>query len=150
MKEVGKYNLFKVLSILLTCIPTALVALSYSDTIIKDKKASVSFVAIIAIIIVILFLKDKILENFKTPSPFVIALVLFIIIVLFEQIILPAKFVSMTVMIACGIDELSFKRIYKRIEFLLPEKAKAYKHVGFYFCTTNKVLGDNSRGDDSK
>lgn len=142
MREIGKYNLFKALSILITCIPPLVVAYFFGDLIVYDTGASISLAAIIAIFVVLLFLKNKIFENFKVPSAFVIALTLFIILVCVEQIIIPAKFVCGTVMICAGIDELTFKRIYKHIELLLPEKREAYKHFGFYFCKTSTVLGE--------
>lgn len=141
MGEVGKYNLFKGLSMFITCIPTLIVCFSHSDAIVKDGGASISFAAMIGILIAILFLKNKIAENFKIPSPFIIATVLFVTITVIEKILLPVKFTCLTVMIVCGIDELSFKRIYKRIELLLPEKREVYKHLGFYICKTETLLG---------
>ena len=144
MGEVGKYNIFKTLSILITCIPTLVVAFSYSDVIVCSSGASISSAGIIGIFIAFLFLKNKIAENFKMPSPFVAAAILFGIIILIEQILLPVKFTCLTVMIACGIDELSFKRIYKRIEFLMPEKSKAYKHLGFYIVKSKTLIGEEN------
>lgn len=143
MKEVGKYNLFKTLSILLTCIPTILVGLSFSDEVVEDAGKSMSFAGVIGILIALLFLKDKLAENFKLPSPFIISAILFGIIVLIEQILIPVKFTCLTVMIVTGIDELIFKRIYKRIELLLPETCKIYKHFGFYMCKTEKLIGES-------
>ena len=147
MGEVGKYNLFKSLSILITCVPTLLVSFSYGDLFVKSTGASMSLAAIIGILIAVLFLKNKIAENFKLPSPFIVATILFVIILLVEQIILPVKFTCLTVMIVCAIDELSFKRIYKRIELLLPEKREAYKHLGFYMCKSKTLLGVNNEQD---
>lgn len=152
MREVGKYNLFKGLSMLITCIPTLAVAFSYGDVIVKDVGASMSLAAIIGIFFAALFLKNKIAENFKIPSTFVIATALFIIVVLVEKILLPVKSTCLTVMIACGIDELSFKRIYKRIELKLPENREVYKHFGFYICKTETLLGkvqDENLGENS-
>ena len=37
------------------------------------------------------------------------------------------------------LDELSVKRIYQRIELLLPEKRNAYRHFGFYVCKTETL-----------
>lgn len=144
MKEVGKYNLFKTLSILVTCVPTILVGLYFGEGIVKDPGQSISLAGVIGIIIAILFLKNKIAENFKVPSPFIIATVLFVIIILFEQILIPAKFTCLTIMIVCGIDELLFKRIYKRIEALFPHTKDAYKHFGYYFCKTDTLLNSKS------
>ena len=142
MKEVGKYNLFKTLSIILTTVPPLLVAYCFGDMIVYDTGASISLATILAILVALFFLKKKILENFKVPSAFVIALVLFIILVAVEQIIVPAKWVCGTTMVCCGLDELIFKRIYQRVEKLLPEKREAYKHFGFYFCKTSTITGE--------
>ena len=144
MKEIGKYNLFKALSIMLTVVPPLFVAYCFGNMIVYDTRASISLAAIIAIITALFFLKNKILENFKVPSIFVIALILFILLITVEQIIVPAKWVCGTVVICCGLDELIFKRIYKRIEALLPQKREAYKHFGFYFCKTSKLMGDTN------
>lgn len=142
MREVGKYNLFKSLSILITCVPPIITAYLLGDLIVYDAGASMSLAAILAICTVLFFLKNKILENFKVPSAFTISLILFILFITVEQIIIPAKYLCGVVMVCTGIDELSFKRIYKRIEVLLPEKREAYKHFGFYFCKTSTLLGD--------
>ena len=139
MKDVGKYNLFKLLSLIITVVPTLIVAFSFKDAIITDSNASISFAGIIGILCAILFLKNKIAENFKVPSPFVIATILFVIIIMVENILIPAKYMCLTIMIVCGIDELSFKRIYQRIELLLPEKRNAYRHFGFYVCKTETL-----------
>jgi hypothetical protein len=114
-------------------------AFSYGDVIVTDSGASISLAAIIGILIAVLCLKGKIAENFKIPSAFIVATVLFVIIILVEKILLPAKFTCLTCMISCGIDELSFKRIYNRLEILMPEKSKIYKHFGFYFCKSEKL-----------
>ena len=144
MGEIGKYNLFKLLSILITCIPTLAVAFSYSDMIVHDSGASISLTAIIGILIAALFLKNKIAENFKLSSPLIVAGILLGIILLVEQILIPAKFTCLAVVISCAVDELSFKRIYKRIELRLPEKSQAYKHFGFYACKTETLMGGNN------
>ena len=142
MKEVGKYNLFKALSTFITTVPTILVAFLFKDSIVYDTNASVSFAAMIGIICALLFFKNKIAENFKLPSPFIIASILFIVIIMIENILIPTKYICLTVMIVCGIDELLFKRIYERIEMLLPEKRNIYKHFGFYICKTETITGE--------
>ena len=139
MKEVFKYNLFKVISLLLTVLTPLITAFQCSDFIIYDNNASISMAGIIAILIAALFLKNKIAENFKLPSPFVIATVLFVIIIVVESVLFPVKMICLSVMVSCGIDELTFKRIYKRIELLLPKEAEAYKHLGFICCRTETI-----------
>lgn len=141
MSDVAKYNTFKAISLLLTTgSPIAAVAMC-SDLIVHDSKASISLVAVVAIAFSILFLKDKVMEHLKVPSPFIIALVLFILIVVAENILLPLKTACIVTMAACGIDELTFKRIYKQIETLMPEKTKAYKHFGFICCKEHTIDG---------
>lgn len=139
MKKVFKYNLFKSLSLLVTCVPSFLVTAYYGDFIIRDSKATISFAGVMSILVAVLFLKNKIAENFKVPSPFIVACVLFFLTILIEHILLQVKMTCLVIMISTGIDELSFKRIYKSIEVLMPEKIKAYKHLGFYICKSDKL-----------
>lgn len=141
MKEVCKYNIFKALSIVMTVGTPLIVVGQCSDLIVSNPAASISMTGVIAILFSVLFLKDKIAENFKLPSPFIIATVLFITILFLESILLPMKYACIGTMITTGIDELTFKRIYKRIELLLPEKANAYKHFGFICCKTDTLKG---------
>ena len=139
MKEVCKYNIFKLISTFMTVgTPLAIVA-SCSDLIITSSSASISMTGVIAILFSALFFKDKIVENFKLPSPFIIATILFIIILFVESIIVPMKFACLGTMATAGIDELTFKRMYKQIEQLLPEKAAAYKRFGFICCKTETL-----------
>lgn len=141
MKSVAKYNLFKAISTLLT-VGTPITTLCVSsDLFIHRSETAISAAGVFVILITILLFKDKIAENFKMPSAFVVSLIFFILILMLEKILLPIKYVCITTMIATGIDELSFKRFYKNVELTLPEKAFAYKHIGFIFTTTNKLGG---------
>ncbi len=142
MKEVAKYNLFKTMSLILTIGAPLITAITYSDFIVYDSSASISMAGVIAILFSALFLKDKIAENLKLPSPFVAATVLFITIQVIKSIIIPMETICGVTMLICGIDQLTFRRIYKRIELLLPEKVKAYKHFGFIFCKTDELKGE--------
>lgn len=144
MKDIGKYNLFKALSIFITCVPPIVVAYFLGDMIVYDAGASISLAAIIVIIAILFLLKDKIFEKSKLSSLFVLSVIIFVSLVSVEQIIVPAKWVSGTLAICTAIDELTFKRIYTRIEMLLPEKSNAYKHFGFYFCKTDKLTGEKT------
>ena len=140
MKAIGKYNLTKGLSTLLTIgTPIATLA-ACAGTFLKSPHATMSATGIFAILIAALFLKDKIAENFKMPTPLVISIAVFILVILIESIIQPIKFVCIATMIACGVDELTFKRIYIRIETFLPKGAETYKIVGFYFTSTDKMI----------
>lgn len=142
MKAVGKYNLCKGLSTLMT-IGTPIATLACcSGTFLQTPHQTVSATGIFAILIAALFLKDKLAENFKVPSPLVISIVVFILILLIEAIIQPIKLVCITTMITTGIDELTFKRIYKKVEAFLPKGAENYKMIGFYFTSTEKMLNE--------
>ena len=142
MKSVGKYNLCKGLSTLMT-IGTPIATLACcSGTFLQTPHQTVSATGIFAILIAALFLKDKLAENFKVPSPLVISIVVFILILFIEAIIQPIKIVCITTMIASGIDELTFKRIYQKVEAFLPKGAVNYKMIGFYFTSTEKMLNE--------
>ena len=139
MKTVAKYNLFKGISTFCTVGTPMITLISCSNLFIHRSDTAISAAGIFAILVTILLLKDKIAENFKVPSAFVLSTVLFVGILLVEKIMLPMKIVALATMITSGIDEITFKRIYKQIEKTLPETASAYKYVGFLFTTTNKL-----------
>ena len=142
MKKVAKYNLFKGVSTLLTLgTPIATLACC-GEFFVHRSDTAMSAAAIFVILIVAIFCKDKILENWKTPPAAVICLIMFILICLVETILYPIKTVCITTMIATGVDEFTFKRMYKETEALLPEKSSIFKHCGFLFTTTKKLEGD--------
>lgn len=142
MKSVGKYNLCKGLSTLMT-IGTPIATLACcSGTFLQTPHQTVSATGIFALLIAALFLKDKLAENFKVPSPLIISIVVFVLILLIESIIQSIKLVCITTMIASGVDELTFKRIYQKVEAFLPKGAENYKMVGFYFTSTEKMLNE--------
>lgn len=141
MKEVCKYNIFKAISLLMTVGTPLLVVCLCSDFIVTSSAASISMTGVIAILFSALFFKDKIVENFKLPSPFMIASIMFISILFLESILIPAKYACLGTMITAGLDELTFKRIYKRIELSFPEKVKMYKHFGFVCCKSETLRG---------
>jgi hypothetical protein len=144
MGKVAKYNLFKGISTLATLGTPIVTLLCTSEMFVHRPETAISATGIFAILITILLLKDKIAENFKMPGAFVLSTVVFVLILLIENIIQPMKAVALATMIASGIDEISFKRLYKSIELQLPENAKAYKHVGFIFTSSKKLLGENN------
>lgn len=142
MGKVAKYNLFKGISTLATIGTPIITLLSCSNLFVHRPETAISATGIFTILIVILLLKDKIAENFKLPSAFILSTVIFILILLVENIIVPMKIVALATMVTSGIDEISFKRIYKSIETQLPETSASYKHVGFIFTTSKKLLGE--------
>lgn len=139
MKNVAKYNIFKGISTLLT-FGTPLLTLSCcGDFFVHRSETAISAAGIFAIVICLLLFKDKLLENWKMPSAFFTSLVMFILILLVESIIIPIKYVCIATLISTGVDEVSFKRLYKNIEIQLPEQASSFKHFGFLFTTSNRL-----------
>ena len=150
MKMVAKYNLFKGISTLATIGTPIITLLSCSNLFVHRSDTAISAAGIFAILIVILLFKDKIAENFKVPSAFVLSTVVFVLILLVENIIVPIKYVALATMVTSGIDEVTFKRIYKSIELQLPEAAKYKKFAGFLFTTTKKLEGESNGTDVSR
>lgn len=144
MKTVSKYNLFKGVSTALTMGTPIVTLLSCSELFIHRSDTAISAAGIFAILIVALLFKDKIAENFKVPSAFVLSLVILVLVVLVENVMLPVKYICITTMIASGIDEVTFKRFYKQIEAKFPQEAQLYKHFGFLFTTTDTLEGANN------
>lgn len=140
MGTVAQYNLYKAISAVLTIgSPIAVLALC-SDFFIHRSETAISAAAAFAILISLLFTKDKIMENIKCTPAFVLALVVLIFILIVENLLLPMKIVCIVTIITSLIDELTFKQWYKTIELSFPEKSMVNKHFGFYF-TTSKNIG---------
>ena len=143
MKEVAKYNLFKGLSTICTIGTPMITLLLNGDFLVQTSSTSISAAGIFVLLIVALLCKDKLLENFKMPPVFIICLLSFVLICMIESILIPIKTVCIATMITSGIDEFTFKRLYKNLEKHLPENASDYKHVGFLFTTTNKLRSND-------
>lgn len=139
MKQVAKYNTYKGASTILT-LGTPIVTLAACGAEIVTPAGKISFAGVMVLLITFLFAKDKLAENFKIPSAFVVSLVGFLTVLLIENILVPIKAVFLATMITSGIDELTFKSFYKQIEMLLPEQAKAFKKVGFIFASTETIM----------
>lgn len=140
MKEVGKYNTFKGISTLLT-IGTPIITLACCGDFFTERPATaISAAGVFAILIALLFAKDKLAEKIKTPSAFIISAAVLVIIVVVENIILPMKYVCIATMIASGVDELTFKRLYKALEYKMPQSWQAYEHLGFIFARTQDIF----------
>ena len=145
MKQVAKYNTCKGVSTALT-IGTPIVTLScFGDFFVHRSDTAISAAGMFSLFIVLLLFKDKFAEKWKMPSAFILSLVMFILLIMVEKIMLPMKYVCMATMISTGVDELTFKRFYKRMEQFLPQNAKEFKHVGFIFTTTKKLEATNSK-----
>ena len=140
MTKVAKYNLFKGLSTVCTVgTPIATLAM-FGNFFVEQPSRTMSATAVFAILIAMLFFKDKIAEQWKTPSAFVVALVLFIVIELVENILIPMKYVCIATMVMCGVDEFTFKHFYKAARAGLPEDTKAYEHFGFIFSSYENIM----------
>lgn len=139
MKQVAKYNTFKGVSTALT-VGTPIVTLAcFGDFFVHRSDTAISAAGMFALFIVILLFKDKFAENLKMPSAFILSSVMFILLIMVEKIILPIKYVCIATMISTGVDELTFKHLYKQIEIVLPQEAQAFKHLGFIFTTTKNL-----------
>lgn len=139
MKQVSKYNTFKGVSTVLT-IGTPIVTMACSsDFFVNRPETAISAAGIFTIFLMILIFKNKIMENWKVPSAFVVSIAMLILVLLLEHIILPMKYVCLATMISTGVDEVTFKRVYKDIEYLLPKEAQNFKHLGFLFTSTDKL-----------
>ena len=142
MKLVGKYNLYKGISTLLTA-GTPIVALaSCSDLFVHRPDTAVSAAGVFAFLFAILFAKDKIAENFKIPSPFVISIVGLIAICMIESILYPLKIVFVSTIVSSGVDIVTFRQMYKSIENKYGESLNSYKRFGFVFAKTETVIGE--------
>ena len=139
MKPVAKYNTCKGISTFLT-LGTPITTLAICGAEIVTPAGKISFAGAMVILITLLFAKDKLAENFKVPSAFVVSIVGLMLILLIENILVPIKTVFIATMITSGIDELTFKSFYKQIETLLPKQAKAFKKVGFIFASSEEIL----------
>ena len=142
MKQVGKYNTFKGISTLLT-IGTPIITLACcGDFFVERPATAISAAGVFAILIALLFAKDKLAEKIKTPSAFIISAAVLVIIVVVENIMLPMKYVCIATMIASGVDELTFKRMYKALECKMPQCWQAYEHFGFIFAKTQDIFDE--------
>lgn len=142
MKQVGKYNTFKGISTLLT-IGTPIITLACcGDFFVQRSETAISAAGVFAILIALLFAKDKLAEKIKSPSAFIVSAAVLVIIVVVENILLPMKYVCIATMIASGVDELTFKRMYKALECKMPQCWQAYEHFGFIFAKTQDIFDE--------
>lgn len=138
MNKVAKYNTFKVISTILTG-GTPVATLLICGGGLTSMQQSVSFVGTVALFLTFFIFKDKIMEEFKSPTALKLALIGFICVTLFKDIITTMQYVFLATIVASTIDELTFKHFYKVIEAKLPEGAEAYKFLGFLWTTTQKM-----------
>lgn len=140
MKNVAKYNTYKGVSTVLTVgAPIATLA-CYGDFFVQRSETTVSAAAVFAILIAMLFAKDKLAENFKCPSAFIVSCIGLVFVTLVENILYPIKMVCRVTILTSGIDELTFKRMCKDIGIELPKLYKDYMHCGFICTSTDNLV----------
>ena len=139
MKTVAKYNLYKGLSTFLTLGTPLITLASCSEFFVDRSSTAISAAGMFALLITLLFTKDKIMENFKMPSAFIITAASFVLIVMIENLLVPVKTICLASMITTFIDELTFKNWYKRIEAFYSSGLSTFKKFGFLFTTTEKI-----------
>lgn len=132
MTKVAKYNLYKGISTALTFGTPLITTLCLGSFFKKQPSTAISGTAIFAILLSLLFMKDKIAEKFKSPTALIVAILAFVFCVVVEAIIYPVKVISLMTIIACGVDELTFKHLYKCLELQMPKTAESFKKFGFY------------------
>lgn len=140
MTNVTKYNLTKGISTILTFGTPITTLFCCGDFIVHRSETAISAAGVFTILILLLFTKDKIAEYFKAPSAAILSFVTLILILLIENIIVPMKTICITTLIATGVDEFTFKRMYTVAQNKLPSIVNNYKHVGFIFAKQQTLL----------
>lgn len=139
MTDVAKYNTYKGISTALTFGTPFITMLIVGDMFTKQPSTAISGAAVFALLLSALFAKDKLAEKFKAPGALLVAIGVFVFCVIVENILLPVKIIALAAIIFCGVDELTFKQLYKRVELSFPEKAAAFKRFGFYAVKQAKI-----------
>lgn len=147
MKAVGKYNIYKGISTLLTVGTPIITLCSCSDLFIHRSDTAISAAGIFAILLSLLFFKDKIAEKLKAPPAVLVAGAALILLLMVESLIVPLKYVCITTLVATGIDEFTFKRLYKRLEMSFPPNYEKCQYFGFLFITTDNLMGGNNNAN---
>lgn len=141
MTFVAKYNLYKAVSTVLT-VGTPIISLaSCSQLFIHRSDTSISAAGVFALLFAVLFFKDKLLENLKMPSPFVISVVGLIFIVMIESILYPIKIVFATTVMTTAVDAVTFRRMYKDMERKFTDDVLEFKRFGFIFAKNDTIFG---------
>lgn len=143
MGVVARYNIYKSISTILTIGAPLLSLASCSELFVHRSETAISAAGVFAILFALLFFKDKLLENFKAPSPLIISICGLIILHLIENIIYPMKIVFWVTVVSTGIDELTFRRLYKGIERTFGDGLNDYKRFGFLFIRSSALTGGN-------
>lgn len=141
MTDVAKYNTCKGVSTGLTFGAPLITAACMGDFFKQQPSTAISGAAVFAILLAALLAKDKVAEKFKAPSALIVAIVAFVFCVIVESILYPVKVIAFVTIIACGVDELTFKHIYKRVELSIPAQAQTLKKFGFFAAKQTTIDG---------
>lgn len=141
MNIVTKYNACKALSIILTTCTPIITLFSCSSLYVNRSDSTMSAAGVLMFMILWFIFKDKLLENFKFPSPVLFCFFGLIVALMIRSIIDTIIYMFGTSFIAVCIDALTFRSVYKKYDILLPRKTKAYKHFGFIFAKNKTIEG---------
>ena len=139
MKDVGKYNIFKGVSTVLTMGAPIVTLFACGDFFLERSDRTVSAAAVFTILVVLLLGRDKLAEKMKFPSAFILSLGVLVFITIIENIVYPIKIVCIVTAITSGLDKVTFEHLYKNVEAVLPDVYKGFTHCGF-ICTTTENL----------
>ena len=139
MKDVGKYNIYKGVSTVLTLGAPIVTLFACGDFFLERSDRTISAAAVFTILVVLLLGRDKLAEKMKFPSAFVLSLGVLVFITIVESIIYPIKIICIVTAITSGLDKFTCDHLYKNIEAVLPDIYKGFMHCGF-ICTTTENL----------
>ena len=139
MKDVGKYNIYKGVSTVLTLGAPIVTLFSCGDFFLERSDRTISAAAVFTILVVLLLGRDKLAEKMKFPSAFILSLGVLVFITIVESIIYPIKIICIVTAITSGLDKITFEHLYKNIEAVLPDIYKGFMHCGFICTTTDKL-----------
>ena len=128
MKDVGKYNIYKGVSTVLTLGAPIVTLFSCGDFFLERSDRTISAAAVFTILVVLLLGRDKLAEKMKFPSAFVLSLGVLVFITIIESIIYPIKIICIVTAITSGLDKITFEHLYKNIEVVLPDIYKGFMH----------------------
>lgn len=139
MTRVAKYNTCKAVSMVLTMGTPIVTLFSCSTLYIHRSETTLSAAGVLMFIILGFLFKDKLLENFKLPSPLIFCLCGLAFSLMVQSIMTTIIYMFATSVIATGIDTFTFRSVCKKYDILFPKKTEAYKHFGFIFAKNSTI-----------
>ena len=127
MTKVAKYNTYKGISTALTFGTPLVTMCCVGDMFVHQPAQAISGAGVLTLLIVMLFTKEKLAEYYKSPGALKLSITIFIICVLVKNIVDPMLWVTGVSIATCGVDELTFKSFYKRIELSFPQEVQSLK-----------------------